>query len=113
MCIFWKTEKQFTRYPDINKIKDVIFCPTTCVDGVNTFNFGIIANTYEPDACEARCYAKLECHTYVFFTSSYVDKVWAGYCVGISYETGVNVNEPNVFSGVLIDGPILGKFTSI
>ena len=102
------TEQLFSRYANNNKMKDVLLCPS-CVDNVNTFYFGRFSRTYVPDECEARCFSQSQCYIYTFYSSAYPDDFWAGECVGISNETGVNFNEGDVFSGRRIDVPILGN----
>ena len=93
------TTDRFVRYTNINKMHNVLSCPT-CVDYDNTFYFGYFSGVTEPDACENRCLAEPRCYIYTFYSASYPNKYWSGECVGASYNTGINVADNYAFSGV-------------
>ena len=80
-------------------MKGVLSCPS-CDDDVNTFYFGYISATYEPDECEKRCSAEPQCYIYTFFSGYHTNITWMGECIGAAYDTGIHVTESNVFSGV-------------
>ncbi len=69
-------------------------------DGVNTFSFGYMPTEFDPDECEKACLAEPRCYIYTFYTYYHEELFMNGECMGVAYETGINVIQDQVFSGV-------------